>query len=100
MLYYPNCKKLPIGYIDGSTVYLDFELDAPCPAYLMRLYFADDVGYQYISRLVSLFELESFKGNPTFILNQYFNDCFDSLKGVKKSLAIDFELFLNGGVTQ
>lgn len=100
MLYYPNCKKLPIGKIDDNTVYLDFELDAHLPAYSILLYCADDDGYQYISRLVSFFELESFKGNPTFILNQYFNDCFDSLKGVKKSLTFDFELFLNGGVLQ
>lgn len=100
MFYYPNCKKLPIGKIDGSTLYLDFELDAQLPAYSILLYCADNGGYQYISRLVSLFELESFKGNPTLILNQYFNDCFDSLKGVKKSLTFDFELFLNGGVPQ
>ena len=55
MLYYPNCKKLPVGKIDDSIVYLDFELDEHIPAYSMLLYCADDDGYQYISRLVSLF---------------------------------------------
>lgn len=100
MLYYPNCKKLPIGKIDDNTVFLDFELDADYPAYLIRLYCATDDGCQYASRLVSLFELESFKGNPTFILSQYLIDCFSSLKGVKKYLTFDFESFLNGGVTQ
>ena len=100
MLYYPNCRKLPIGKIDDNTVFLDFELDADYTAYLIRLYCATDDGCQYASRLVSLFELESFKGNPTFILNQYFIDCFNSLKGVKKYLNFDFESFLNGGVIQ
>lgn len=100
MFYYPNCRKLPIGKIDDNTVFLDFELDADYTAYLIRLYCATDYGCQYASRLVSLFELDRFKGNPTFILNQYFSDCFNSLKGVKKYLNFDFESFLNGGVTQ
>lgn len=100
MFYYPNRRKLPIGKIDNNTVFLDFELDADCPAYLIRLYCATDDGCQYTSRLVSLLELERFKGSPTFILNQYFSDCFNSLKGVKKYLTFDFESFLNGGVTQ
>ena len=100
MFYYPNCRKLPIGKIDDNTVFLDFELDADYTAYLIRLYCATDDGCQYTSRLVSLFELERFKGSPTFILNQYFSDCFNSLRGVKKYLNLDFEVFLNGGVTQ
>lgn len=100
MFYYPNCRKLPIGKIDDNTVFLDFELDADYTAYLIRLYCATDDGCQYASRLASLLELERFKGSPTFILNQYFSDCFNSLKGVKKYLAFDFESFLNGGVTQ
>lgn len=100
MFYYPNCRKLPIGKIDDNTVFLDFELDADYTAYLIRLYCATDDGCQYASRLVSLFELGRFKGNPTFILNQYFSDRFNSLKGVKKYLNFDFESFLNGGVTQ
>lgn len=100
MFYYPNCRKLPIGKIDDNTVFLDFELDADYTAYLIRLYCATDDGYQYTSRLVSLFELERFKGSPTFILNQYFSDCFNSLMGVKKYLNLDFESFLNGGVSQ
>lgn len=100
MFYYPNCRKLPIGKIDDNTVFLDFELDADYTAYLIRLYCATDDGCQYASRLVSLFELDRFKGNPTFILNQYFSDRFNSLKGVKKYLNFDFESFLNGGVTQ
>lgn len=100
MLYYPNCKKLPIGKIDDSIVYLDFELDTSCLAYRIYLYCATIDGYQYASRLVSLFELDRFKGDSTFILNQYFSDCFNSLKGVKKYLTFDFESFLNGGVSQ
>ena len=100
MFYYPNCRKLPIGKIDDNIVFLDFELDADYPAYLIRLYCATDDGCQYTSRLVSLLEFERFNGSPTFILNQYFSDCFNSLKGVKKHLAFDFDLFLNGGVTQ
>lgn len=100
MFCYPNCKKLPIGKIDDNTVYLDFELDEHFPAYLIRLYCATNEGCQFISSLVDLFLLERFKGNPTFILNQYFIDCFDSLKGVNKYLTFDFELFLNGGVPQ
>lgn len=100
MFYYPNCRKLPIGKIDDNTVFLDFELDADYTAYLIRLYCATDDGYQYASRLVSLLELERFKSSPTFILNQYFSDCFNSLKGVKKYLTFDFESFLNGGVIQ
>ena len=100
MFYYPNCRKLPIGKIDDNTVFLDFELDADYTAYLIRLYCSTDDGCQYTSRLVSLFELERFKGSPTFILNQYFSDCFNSLRGVKKYLNLDFESFLNGGVTQ
>lgn len=100
MLYYPNCKKLPIGKIDDSIVYLDFELDTSYLAYQIYLYCAATDGYQYASRLVSLFELDRFKGDSTFILNQYFSDCFNSLKGVKKYLTFDFELFLNGGVSQ
>lgn len=100
MFYYPNCRKLPIGKIDDNTVFLDFELDADYTAYLIRLYCATDDGCQYASRLVSLFELDRFKGDSTFILNQYFSDCFNSLKGVKKYLTFDFESFLNGGVTQ
>lgn len=100
MLYYPNCRKLPIGKIDNSSVYLDFELDTSCLAYRIYLYCATTDGYQYASRLVSLFELDRFKGDSTFILNQYFNDCFNSLKGVKKYLTFDFESFLNGGVSQ
>lgn len=100
MFYYPNCRKLPIGKIDDNTVFLDFELGADYTAYLIRLYCADDGGCQYASRLVSLLELERFNGSPTFILNQYFSDCFNSLKGVKKYLNFDFELFLNGGVIQ
>lgn len=98
MLYYPNCKKFPIGKIDNSILYLDFELDTSCLAYRIYLYCATTDGYQYASRLVSLFELDRFKGDSTFILNQYFIDCFNSLKGVKKYLTFDFELFLNGGV--
>lgn len=100
MFYYPNCRKLPIGKIDDNTVFLDFELDADYTAYLIRLYCATDDGCQYASRLVSLFELDRFKGDSTFILNQYFSDCFNSLKGVKKYLNFDFESFLNGGVIQ
>lgn len=100
MLYYPNCKKLLIGKIDDNILYLDFELDANFPAYLIRLYCATDDGCQYASRLVSLFELDRVKGDSTFILSQYFSDCFASLKGVKKYLTFDFEVFLNGGVTQ
>ena len=100
MFYYPNCRKLPIGKIDDNTVFLDFELDADYTAYLIRLYCTTDDGCQYASRLVSLFELDRFKGDSTFILNQYFSDCFNSLKGVKKYLTFDFESFLNGGVTQ
>lgn len=100
MFYYPNCRKLPIGKIDDNTVFLDFELDADYTAYLIRLYCATDDGCQYASRLVSLFELDRFKGDSTFILNQYFSDCFNSLKGVKKYLNFDFESFLNGGVAQ
>lgn len=100
MFYYPNCRKLPIGKIDDNTVFLDFELDADYTAYLIRLYCATDDGCQYASRLVSLFELDRFKGDSTFILNQYFSDCFNSLKGVKKYLTFDFESFLNGGVIQ
>lgn len=100
MFYYPNCRKLPIGKIDDNTVFLDFELDADYTAYLIRLYCATDDGCQYASRLVSLLELERFKGNPTFILSQYLSDCFASLKGVKKYLNFDFESFLNGGVIQ
>lgn len=100
MLYYPNCRKLPIGKIDDNTVFLDFELDADYTAYLIRLYCATDDGCQYTSRLVSLLELERFKGSPTFILNQYFSDCLNSLRGVKKYLTFNFESFLNGGVTQ
>lgn len=98
MLYYPNCKKLPIGKIDDSIVYLDFELDTSYLAYRIYLYCVTTDGYQYASRLVSLFELDRFKGDSTFILNQYFSDCFASLNGVKKYLTFDFELFLNGGV--
>lgn len=102
MLYYSNCRKLPIGKIDDSIVYLDFELDTSCLAYRIYLYCATTDGYQYASRLVSLFELDRFKGDSTFILNQYFSDCFNSLfnslKGVKKYLNFDFEVFLNGGV--
>ena len=93
MFYYPNCIKLPIGKIDDNTVFLDFELDADYPAYLIRLYCATDDGCQYTSRLVSLLELERFKGSPTFILNQYFSDCFNSFKGVNKHLAFDFFFF-------
>ena len=100
MFYYPNCRKLPIGKIDDNTVFLDFELDADYTAYLIRLYCATDDGCQYTSKLVSIFELERFKGSPTFILNQYFSDCFNSLRGVKKYLNLDFESFFNGGVTQ
>ena len=100
MFYYPNCRKLPIGKIDDNTVFLDFELDADYTAYLIRLYCATDDGCQYTSRLVSLFELDRFKDDSTFILNQYFSDCFNSLRGVKKYLNFDFEVFLNGGVTQ
>lgn len=102
MLYYPNCKKLPIaiGKIDDSIVYLDFELDTSYLVYRIYLYCATTDGYQYASRLVSLFELDRFKGDSTFILNQYFSDCFNSLKGVKKYLTFDFESFLNGGVSQ
>lgn len=100
MFYYPNCRKLPIGKIDDNTVFLDFELDADYTAYLIRIYCATDDGCQYASRLVSLFELDRFKGDSTFILNQCFNDCFNSLKGVKKYLNLDFESFLNGGVIQ
>lgn len=100
MFYYPNCRKLPIWKIDDNTVFLDFELDADYTAYLIRLYCATDDGCQYASRLVSLFELERFKGSPTFILNQYFSDCFNSLRCVKKYLNFDFESFLNGGVIQ
>ena len=100
MFYYPNCRKLPIGEIDDNTVFLDFELDADYTAYLIRLYCATDDGCQYASRLVSLFELDRFKDDSTFILNQYFSDCFNSLRGVKKYLNFDFESFLNGGVTQ
>ena len=100
MFYYPNCRKLPIGKIDDNTVFLDFELDADYTAYLIRLYCATDDGCQYTSRLVSLFELDRFKDDSTFILNQYFSDCFNSLRGVKKYLNFDFESFLNGGVTQ
>ena len=100
MFYYPNCRKLPIGKIDDNTVFLDFELDADYTAYLIRLYCATDDGCQYASRLVSLFELDRFKGDSTFILNQYFSDCFNSLRSVKKYLNFDFEVFLNGGVAQ
>ena len=100
MLYYPNCKKLPIGKIDDSILYLDFELDTSYLAYRIYIYCTTTDGYQYASRLVSLFELDRFKGDSTFILNQYFNDCFNSLKGVKKYLTFDFESFLNGGVPQ
>ena len=100
MFYCPNCRKLPIGKIDDNTVFLDFELDADYTAYLIRLYCATDDGCQYASRLVSLFELDRFKGDSTFILNQYFSDCFNSLRGVKKYLNFDFEVFLNGGVAQ
>ena len=100
MLYYPNCKKLPIGKIDDSIVYLDFELGTSYLAYRIYLYCAATDDYQYASRLVSLFELDRSKGDSTFILNQYFSDCFNSLKGVKKYLTFDFELFLNGGVSQ
>ena len=49
MFYYPNCRKLPIGKIDNNTVFLDFELDADYPAYLIRLYCATDGGCQYTS---------------------------------------------------
>lgn len=98
MLYYPNCKKLPIGKIDDSIVYLDFELDTSYLAYRIYLYCATTDGYQYASRLASLFELDRAKGDSTFILSQYFSDCFASLKGVKKYLTFDFEVFLNGGV--
>ena len=78
MFYCPNCRKLPIGKIDDNTVFLDFELDADYTAYLIRLYCATDDGCQYASRLVSLFELDRFKGDSTFILNQYFSECFNS----------------------
>lgn len=100
MFYYPKCEKLPIGKIDNNIVYLDFELDANFPAYLIRLYCATNNSCQYASRLVSILELERFKCSPTFILSQYLSDCFTSLKGVKKYLTFDFEAFLNGGVTQ
>ena len=80
MFYYPNCIKLPIGKIDDNTVFLDFELDADYPAYLIRLYCATDDGCQYKSRLVSILEPERLKGRPKIILKQYYKTSINNIK--------------------
>ncbi len=100
MFYYPKCKKLLIGSVDNNALYLDFELDAYRHAYIMRLYYSIGGDCQCVSKMISLSILESFKGSPKFILNQYFKECLNSLEGSEKLLIFNFELFLNGGVTQ
>lgn len=97
MFYYPKCKKLLIGSVDNNALYLDFELDTHQPAYIMRLYYSIGGACQCVSKMINISILESFKGSPKFILNQYFKQCFNSLKGNKKTLLLDFVDFLNGG---